>query len=342
MRVRLLLMMTWLLASACIAVIAVFVMLNQARTHSSYLEEALEFEIPSGMRFKQVIQKLNEQGLLVRPEVMNLYGRFKGMDRQLKAGVYQLQGELTAEGILNQLIQGKVATYQVTLIEGLTFQQWLQQLNEHPQITKTLPSGDKTAVKGWFHQMTKPHGLPNDNPEGWFYPDTYQFNAKAKDTDILERAFLVMLETLETEWQGRQVGLPYKVPYEALIMGSIIEKETGVAHERPRIASVFVNRLNKKMRLQTDPTVIYGIGDAFDGNITRKHLREPTPYNTYVIKGLPPTPISMMSHAALKAALHPDGDTALYFVSKGDGTHQFSETLQAHNKAVREYQLNKR
>lgn len=178
--------------------------------------------------------------------------------------------------------------------------------------------------------------------EGLFLADTYFFTANTAASSILKRAHKAMLDYVETQWQQRQADLPLNSPYDALILASIIEKETAVSEERTKIAGVFVNRLRKNMRLQTDPTVIYGIGDTYDGNITRKHLRTPTPYNTYTIKGLPPTPIAMAGKEAIWAALNPMETDALYFVARGDGSHEFSSSLAAHNAAVRKYQLNRK
>lgn len=313
---------------------------HDTTTHQITLTHPVTLTIPNGMRFDAAMQLLADKDLLTRPKVMTWVGRLKGWDRQIKTGVYEFHGSYTAYKVIEILTKGKVVQHQITLVEGLTFRQWLMQMAEVPLIQATLKP-QEAAIQAWFQPLAERYQLPIPHPEGWFFPDTYQYTANDSDAAILERALKKMVATLSEQWAQRADGLPYQTPYEALIMGSIIEKETGVAAERPRIASVFVNRLNKKMRLQTDPTVIYGIGETFDGNITRQHLKQKTPYNTYVIKGLPPTPIAMVSLASLHAALHPAEDPALYFVSKGDGTHQFSETLQAHNKAVRQFQLKK-
>ena len=184
-------------------------------------------------------------------------------------------------------------------------------------------------------------GIEDDNPEGWLFPDTYLFDRGTSDVEILSRAHRRMREVLDEEWAKREQGLPLETPYQALTLASIVEKETGLASERPQIAGVFVRRLQKGMKLQTDPTVIYGMGDDFDGNIRREDLTRPTPYNTYVIQGLPPTPIALPGREAINAVLHPADGDALYFVARGDGSHHFSATLDEHNCAVRHYQLNK-
>jgi len=223
----------------------------------------------------------------------------------------------------------------VTLVEGLTFKNFLETLSKQEKIDIALTDKSFAEIKNFLK-------LDIEHPEGWFYPDTYQYVSGISDADILLQAHKRMQRVLAEEWEKRAKDLPYKTAYEALIMASIIEKETGVAYERPEIAGVFVRRLQKGMRLQTDPTIIYGLGDSYKGNIRRKHLRQPTPYNTYVINGLPPTPIAMPARAAINAALNPAPGKTLFFVAKGDGSHQFSETLAQHNKAVQKYQIKNR
>jgi UPF0755 protein len=230
------------------------------------------------------------------------------------------------------LVNGEVVQHSLTIIEGWTFQQLLQAVRSHPMLTQTLADADPQAVMEALAE-------PGTHPEGWFYPDTYRFPRGTSDVEFLRRAYRVMQQRLAAEWEKRAEGLPLKSPYEALVLASLIERETAVAAERTRIAGVFVRRLRKGMRLQTDPTVIYGMGDAYEGRIRWRDLRTDTPYNTYTRHGLPPTPIAMPSGAAINAALNPADGKELYFVSRGDGSHHFSATLEEHNAAVRCYQL---
>jgi UPF0755 protein len=250
----------------------------------------------------------------------------------IKSGEYQLDDEDSWQTILETLNEGNVIKRQVTLVEGWTIAEALAHLQTHEKLTATLESEFDEALLVI---------LPEDHrhPEGWFYADTYQYQSGDTDLDILKRAHKRMLGYLQESWQSRYENLPFASAYEGLILASIVEKETGSVAERPVIASVFTQRLRIKMRLQTDPTVIYGLGASYNGNITRKHLRQHTDYNTYVIKGLPPTPIALVGKEAIDAVFHPAPEEYLYFVAKGDGSHYFSKTLDEHNKAVREYQL---
>ncbi len=249
---------------------------------------------------------------------------------KLKAGTYELSAGVNLTQALEVLASGNEKLFAITLVEGLRWQDWLEQLQHAPYIGSQPFDADRFLSSRDVNALSL---------EGVLLPDTYYYSAGTPIGDIVERAYQAMQTLLETNWPKRQQELPLSTPYQALILASIIEKETGVADERPLIAGVFVNRLRLNMRLQTDPTVIYGMGDRFDGDIRRADLRARTPYNTYVIKGLPPTPIAMPSKAAVLAALQPQATDALYFVAKGDGSHKFSRTLQEHNAAVRKYQL---
>ena len=240
---------------------------------------------------------------------------------------------MNALQLLDDLVAGKVIQYALTIPEGLTFRQIMQLLRQQPELRHTLADDSPAAVMQAI-------GEPGQSPEGRFYPDTYHFPRGTTDVQFLRRAYRTMAGVLQQEWQARDTGLPYKTPYDALIMASIIEKETAVPAERERIAGVFVRRLEKGMRLQTDPTVIYALGQSYDGNIHRRDLSLDSPYNTYRHAGLPPTPIAAPGRDSIDAALHPAPGEELYFVARGDGSHEFSRTLEEHNRAVARYQLN--
>lgn len=293
-------------------------------------KEHRQFVIERGESIQSVAQRLYRAHIIRWPNVWRYYARFID-PAPIKAGEYRLSRHESPRSILDKLQEGKVITYDVTLIEGTNFQEVLTRLASHTKLASLLlgrPLAEQLDLLG----------LDIAHPEGWFYPDTYRFIAGDTDVSILRRAHAKMHALLMAEWPQRDEGLPYETPYEALIMASIIEKETGVEGERPAIAGVFVRRLQRGMRLQTDPTVIYGLGLQFDGNLTRAHLRQDTPYNTYTRAGLPPTPIAMPGAKAIRAALHPLAGDALYFVAKGDGSHYFSATLEEHNEAVRRHQ----
>ncbi|MRX26900.1 endolytic transglycosylase MltG [Kangiella sp. HZ709] len=251
--------------------------------------------------------------------------------RSIKAGEYQVSPTMTPTEVLATLVEGKVKSYQVSVIEGSNIYELFNSISTDSRLDKKINDLEQLKVE---------FGLANDEYlEGIFFAETYQFNKGDSDLDIYQRANQQLAKVLEEEWNNRAPDLPYEDPYEALIMASIIEKETAVAAERPIIAGVFVRRLQKGMLLQTDPTIIYGLLPGFDGDIRRKDIKNPHPWNTYVHKGLPPSPIAMVGREAINAALNPQDGKALYFVAKGDGTHQFSETLKEHNNAVRKYQL---
>jgi UPF0755 protein len=258
--------------------------------------------------------------------------RLDGSARRVQAGEYWLKAGDLPGNLLERLLAGDVVRYQVKLIEGWTLAEALATLAVHPELEHELSGVDEQTVLGVL-------GLPEGHGEGLFFPDTYHFERGTSDADILRRAYRKLASELEAAWQSRDAGLPYDSPYDALIVASLIEKETGRDSDRASIAQVFVSRLNRGMRLQTDPSVIYGVGSSFDGDLTRRHLRTDTPYNTYTRHGLPPTPIALVGRKSLKAAMHPAPGEFLYFVSRGDGSSHFSVSLEEHQAAVRRYQL---
>ena len=254
-----------------------------------------------------------------------------GRAAQLKVGEYRLAPGLTASGLLDLLVSGKVVQYSLTIIEGWTFRQLRAAMREHPVLRQTLDGLDDATVMATL-------GRPGEHPEGRFFPDTYLFPRGTTDVEFLGRAYKRMSTVLDEAWRQRVVGLPLKDPYQALVLASIVEKESGLATERPQIAGVFARRLHKGMKLQADPTVIYGLGEGFDGNLRRTDLDTDTPYNSYTRTGLPPTPICLPSRAAIQAALSPAEGNELYFVARGDGSHQFSASLDEHQRAVNQFQ----
>jgi UPF0755 protein len=304
---------------------------NNWLNHPLNLGAETVVRINAGDTLSKLSYQLAKDNILTHPRGLILYAKLT-KQTGVEVGEYKLPTQITPKLLLETLRYGDVVSYKVTLVEGKTFKDFMFVLSEQEQLESTLKNKN-------FDDIKKQLELNIDHPEGWFYPDTYQYVAGSSDADILLRAHTRMKKVLDEEWLKRAEALPYKNAYEALIMASIIEKETGVAYERPEISGVFVRRLNKGMRLQTDPTIIYGLGDSYKGNIRRKHLTQKTPYNTYVINGLPPTPIAMPARAAINAALNPAKGKTLFFVAKGDGSHQFSETLAQHNKAVQEYQI---
>ena len=287
--------------------------------------------VKPGSSLKSVAAQLEQQQILSDPVYLRILARYLGLDARIKAGEFQLQPGINPEQLLHQLTDGKVIQYSITLIEGETFAQMMQRVSVDPVLVHRLESTDAETV------MTA-IGYPGLHPEGRFLPETYRFPRGTTDIDYLRRAFLEMETLLEESWQKRDEGLPLKTPYDALILASIVEKETAVAEERPIIAGVFIRRLRKGMKLQTDPTVIYGMGDRYKGDIRYRDLRRDTPYNTYTRYGLPPTPIALAGKDAIHAVLHPASGDTLYFVARGDGSHKFSSTLKQHNKAVDRYQ----
>jgi len=297
-------------------------------------EQGMVLSIPAGMSLRGLAHQLEQQKILKDARLLRLYGRLHREATQIKAGEYQLSPGLTPVSLLDLLVSGKTVNHSITLVEGWTFKQMMQAINAQPTLRHTL--------KGMSDEdIMQSLGYAGKHPEGRFFPDTYLYPRNFSDLELLQRAYGRMQKTLAEAWSQRPEDLPLKNPYELLILASIVEKETGRAGERDRIAGVFIRRLNKGMKLQTDPTVIYGMGDSYKGNIRRKDLRQQTPYNTYVISGLPPTPICMPGRESIFAVVNPAKEKALYFVAKGDGSHQFSATLKQHNAAVRKHQLKK-
>jgi len=298
-------------------------------------EDGLYFTVQQGDSLANIAAKLREEGVLSHPRLLTLYGRFTGRDQAIKRGEYLIPEFSTARSLLLLLVSGEIVQYEVTLPEGITLSRALGILAAHPALGVALAGAGDPEVLAL--------AAPESHPEGLFFPDTYHFSRGATDLSVLRRARAAMRDVLATEWEERAAGLPYADPYEALIMASIIERETGLPAERAEIAGVFVRRLQRGMRLQTDPTIIYGLGPDFDGNLRRSHLQDANNrYNTYRHHGLPPTPIALPGRAAIRAALHPAEGTALYFVARGDGGHVFSATLAEHERAVRKYQLRRR
>jgi UPF0755 protein len=291
-----------------------------------------DFTVKSGASLKSVARNLADEGLLAEPHVFWLLGRVRGQAGSLQAGTYRLSAPVTPLELLDKLAAGDVLPIEIGFVEGTTLRQWLAQMKQHPHIRTTLDGLAEAQVRAAL-------GLPEGALEGLFFPDRYRFLAGTTDAEILRRAHAEMARRLASAWESRDPSVPLASAYEALILASIIEKETGQAGERPVIASVFVNRLRKGMRLQTDPTVIYGLGERFDGNLRKRDLLADTPWNTYTRDGLPPTPIAMPGAASIAAALNPATTDYLYFVGRGDGSHQFSRTLEEHNRAVAKYQL---
>jgi UPF0755 protein len=294
--------------------------------------QAERVEVEPGTSVRGVLALLAQRGALSRPGVIELYLRMHGEHLTIKAGTYEIPAGASPANIIELLREGRVVLEALTIVEGSTFAQLREELASDTDVVSTLANKSDVEVMAAIDH-------PGEDPEGRFFPDTYRFAARSSDVDILKLAYASMQRVLDEEWAQRAEDLPFDTPYQALILASIVEKETGIASERARIAGVFVARLRAAMRLQSDPTVIYGLGTDYDGEIHTRDLTTDTPYNTYTRVGLPPTPIALPGREALHAAVRPDVTGDLYFVATGagDGAHHFSKTLEEHNAAVKQY-----
>jgi len=323
-------------------ILGIMIVIKGIYTYSEYKEFLLsplhiesteiEYVIKPGFSMRQVAKDLTKKGLLEQPTFLIVRARLRDLAQSIKVGEYIIKQGTLPDELLNQFVKGKVKQYSLTIIEGWNFKELMHAINQHPNLRHTLiAKSNKEIMKAIGHE--------NMHPEGRFYPDTYRFPANTTDVEFLKRAYDYMEKILNNAWENKSETTVLKSPYQALILASIIEKETAKKSEYGQIAGVFSRRLIKKMRLQTDPTVIYGLGDKFNGNLKRKHLTQDTLYNTYTRKGLPPTPIAMPGMGAINAALNPLAGNTYYFVAKGNGAHYFSKTLKEHNEAVIRYQL---
>lgn len=320
-------------ALAGIAVLIVAVRFNQFLHAPVVVPEAgTIYEIRPGTAFRQVSDDLANRGIVESPTFLRLYARFSGQANRIQAGEYRIEAGTSPRELLDVFVSGDVLLYSFTIVEGWTFRELVAALASDAVVEQSITYEDWPAVLESF-------AADAEYPEGLFLPQTYSFPRGTRDIDVLRQAYDLMQTTLADEWAGRDENLPINSAYEALILASIIEKETALPSERPLIAGVFTRRLQQRMRLQTDPTVIYGIGVDFNGNLTRRDLRTDTPYNTYTRGGLPPTPIALPGQAAINAAVHPASGTEVYFVATGlgDGSHKFSDTKAEHDAAVKEY-----
>jgi len=290
------------------------------------------FSLNQGASLKSAAGQLRQAGLLPSDQLFVLIARVWGKSTQIKAGNYELESPVSMLGLLDMLVKGQVSQGDIGIIEGWTFREFRAAVKANPGLRHDSDNLSEAEIMQRI-------GAPETQAEGLFFPDTYYFAKGSSDLVIYRRAYQTMQRHLQEVWQGRDTGLPLESPYQALILASIVEKETGRSSDRDMVAGVFTNRLRKGMRLQTDPSVIYGIGETFDGNLRKRDLLRDTPYNTYTRKGLTPTPIALPGLASLQAALHPAHTDALYFVARGDGSSEFSATLQKHNRAVSRYQL---
>ncbi|MGA9340952.1 MAG: endolytic transglycosylase MltG [Rhodanobacteraceae bacterium] len=330
----------WLLLVIILAIaIALGLGWNDYRRFASTplnVDGAHSIDISRGTAFKDIVHQLRSAGVTSStPLFWRLLAEQMGVTGRVHAGEYALPHGITPRELLRRMAAGDVVQHRFTIVDGWTFRELRLALAQKTGLAQTLGGMPDTEVA---HQL----GIADGKPEGWFLPETYAFVKGESDTDVLQRAHAAMQKLLAALWPARASDLPLKSPYEALILASIVEKETARAEERPEIAGVFVRRLERGMLLQTDPTVIYGLGASYDGNLRKRDLENDTPFNTYTRAGLPPTPVALPGKAAIEAALHPAPGNALYFVARGDGSHEFSATLEEHNRAVSRFQLHHR
>ena len=308
---------------------------NSALQQPLNLTQEKLLDVPAGSSPTGVLNRLQAEGVIKDAFWLRLYWRFNLSEQSLHSGEYRMTPGMSANSLLTLWEKGEVVQYSLTLVEGWNFRQVRAALAKQAKLEQTLtPLSDSELMSKLGH--------PDVFPEGRFFPDTYRYVRGMTDVELLKQAYNRLDEVLQEEWEKRAADVPYVDAYQALTMASLVEKETGVPQERGQIAGVFVRRLQQGMLLQTDPTVIYGMGERYNGKITRAALKEPTPYNTYVISGLPPTPIAMVGREAIHAAMHPVAGSSLYFVARGDGSHVFSASLDAHNAAVKEFQMKRR
>ncbi len=326
----------WIAAAAVLAALALAFDFYRTIYVAAVTGEPFHFEFVQGRTFDELSLELARAGLMPnadhRRRYWRFYARLRGADRRVRAGMYRIEANTTLHKLLDDLVSGNTLRYRFTIYEGWNLREIIAAMREHPQIKLEITDPDVIRER---------LGIAEASPEGWIYPETYVFEKNENNLRLLMQAHELMKEKLDSAWRERTTGLPIKSPYEALILASIIEKETAIEDERERIAGVFISRLRRGIALQADPTVIYGLGEAFDGDLRKRDLLNDTPYNSYTRKGLPPTPIAMPSEESIAAVLDPDVTGDLYFVAKGDGSHHFSKTYAEHHAAVRRYQLGK-
>lgn len=301
----------------------------------TFAASPVRFTVPRGASVRTVAADLRAQGVDISPMRLWLWYKLRRYDGRLKAGTYGFAAPLTVDELLGKLVRGDVLLTDIRFIEGWTFRQMREAVDAHPDLVHDTRELAEPALLGLI-------GAQESRAEGLFFPDTYTFSPGTSDVEIYRQAYRRQQQALRAAWEARDPSLPYATPYEALVMASIVEKETGRAADRAKVAAVFVNRLRRGMLLQSDPTTIYGMGERFDGNLRKRDLQADSVYNTYTRAGLPPTPIALPGRASLEAALAPADTNALYFVARGDGTSEFSDDLSSHNRAVARYQRNGR